>query len=127
VVARRLRIGGEQPTRDLDAGGLGIALADQAPLAVALHLAELIAIDGGVEGRARLFATASAGERTQQSVEHHCRQNGKDRPEQHLGTSLCPGRLAIGERREGGKHLDEIGAMGGNLGLAPKAGRQRAE
>ena len=50
--ARLFRIGGEQPAGDFDAGGLGIALPDQATLAVAFNLAELIAIDGGVEGRA---------------------------------------------------------------------------
>ena len=33
--------------------------------------------------------TAAARERTQQGIEHHGGQNGKDRPEQHLGrTSL---------------------------------------
>ena len=51
--ARLFRIGGEQPAGDFNAGSLGITLPDQAALAVAFHLAELIAIDGGVEGRAR--------------------------------------------------------------------------
>ena len=55
MLGRRLGVGGEQPPRDLNARSLCVALADQAALAVALHLAKLIAIDGGVEGRARPF------------------------------------------------------------------------
>ena len=104
------RIGGKQPASDFDASSLGITFADQATLSVALDLAELIAIDRGVKGGARLLACASAGERTQQGIEYERRQNGENDPEQHLGrTSAYPGRLAIGERPQGGK-LRERGA-----------------
>jgi hypothetical protein len=50
------RIGGKQPASDFDASSLGITFADQATLSVALDLAELIAIDRGVKGGARLLA-----------------------------------------------------------------------
>jgi hypothetical protein len=50
--ARLFHIGGEQPAGDFYAGGLGITLPDQAALAVAFNLAQLIALDGGIEGRA---------------------------------------------------------------------------
>src|SRR5215813_3256861 len=95
------RVDGEQPSRYFEASGLGIALADQATLAVAFDLAELSTINSGVEGGARLFACTSARKRTQQGIEHERRQNCENAPEQHLGYLLCPGRLAIGERREG--------------------------
>ena len=49
-----LAVGLQQPSRDLEPRRLGLALADQPAPAVRIDLAQLIAIDGGVERLARV-------------------------------------------------------------------------
>ena len=108
------RIGREQPPRDLEPRGLGLALPDQTALAIALNFAELIAIDFGVEASARALAPSFAGKRRNEDENHDRGQTGKSDPKQHWRTNLEKSRrLAIGERGLGGKGGEREEEFGG--------------
>ena len=83
-------------------------LADQAARAVALDLAELIAIDGGVErlgARSLAPAPASGRNRTKSTI---AVRHGKDNPKEHgraLASARSTGRLGIGKGVRRGKVL----------------------
>ncbi len=89
----RLAVGGKQPARDLDARGLGLLLADQTARAIAVDLAELIAVDGGVKGLGRAAVRPRARKRAQQDEQHDRREAGKDDPKQHGGALASEHRL----------------------------------
>ena len=76
-------VGLQQTARDLEPRGLGFSLADQPARAVGIDLAELIAIDGGVERLARMLARPRAEQRPQQDKEHDRRERAEDDPKQH--------------------------------------------
>jgi hypothetical protein len=78
-----LAVGAEQPARDLEARSLGFGLADQTACAIAFDLAELIAIDRGVESLRRDIVSARARKRPQQNEEHDRRKATKNDPKQH--------------------------------------------
>ena len=54
----------DQPPRDFDARGFGLALADQAGGAVALDLVELVAIDRNIAAGAQRRRAAPSGHST---------------------------------------------------------------
>ncbi len=108
IGASRLAVGGKQPPRDLDPRGLGLLLPDQAARAIAIDLAELVAVDGGVERLWRAVARPRAGKRAQQDEQHDCREASKDNPNEHgraLASARSKGRLGIGKGVGRGKVL----------------------
>jgi hypothetical protein len=75
IIGARLAVGGKQTPRNLDARGLGLFLADQSARAIALDLAKLIAIDGGIEGLRRTIGPRTC-KRPQKDEEHNRRKAG---------------------------------------------------
>src|SRR5581483_4070359 len=77
-----LAVGLQQAPCNLEPRGLGLAVPDQAARAVGFDLAELIAIDGGVERLAWSLALPGRKKRPQQDVENDCREASEDEPNQ---------------------------------------------
>ena len=59
-------VGLQQPPRDLEPRSLGLGFPDQPARAIGIDLAELIAIDGGIERLARVLMRPRADQRPQQ-------------------------------------------------------------
>jgi hypothetical protein len=76
------RISRKQASRDLDPRGFRLFLANQATLAVALNLAELIAIDLGIERGALPLSHPRVIERTKQEEQHDRRETAENEPKQ---------------------------------------------
>ena len=67
-------VGLQQAPRDLEPRRLGLSLADQPARAVGIDLAELVAIDRGVERLACMLVRPHADQRPQQDKEHDRRE-----------------------------------------------------
>jgi hypothetical protein len=85
----RVLVGCKEAARDFDARGFGFALANYAPRAIARDLAELIAIDRGVERLGRAGLGSRRDQRTQQDEENDRRERGEHEPKDHRATCLC--------------------------------------
>ncbi len=90
----QLCIGREDPARDLGAQALGLLRTDQAAPAIAVDLAQLVAVDAQVIGGGRLGPRAPAQHRQRQQHPRAERQRPGDDPETHEPILLPPCKAA---------------------------------